>query len=208
MDAVSASAERVAEGRERILAELRKVIVGQDEVVEQVLHRAVHRRALPDHRRARPGEDAADQDARRHPRSRLQAHPVHARPDAVRHHRHRDPRRGAGRPAAAVREGADLRADHPGRRDQPHAAEDAGRAARGDAGVPRHRRRPDLSARAAVLRARDAESDRARRHLSAARSAARSLHVQHRHLLPERGRRGAGRDADDRRRACRRRRAS
>jgi MoxR-like ATPase len=37
MDAVSVSAERVAEGRERILAELRKVIVGQDEVVEQVL---------------------------------------------------------------------------------------------------------------------------------------------------------------------------
>jgi len=31
------SAEKVAEGRERILAELRKVIVGQDEVVEQVL---------------------------------------------------------------------------------------------------------------------------------------------------------------------------
>src|SRR4026209_1130248 len=32
-----ASAEKVAEGRERILTELRKVIVGQDEVVEQVL---------------------------------------------------------------------------------------------------------------------------------------------------------------------------
>src|SRR5438874_11814099 len=31
------AAERVAEGRERILGELRKVIVGQDEVVEQVL---------------------------------------------------------------------------------------------------------------------------------------------------------------------------
>jgi MoxR-like ATPase len=31
------SAERVSEGRERILAELRKVIIGQDEVVEQVL---------------------------------------------------------------------------------------------------------------------------------------------------------------------------
>src|SRR5262245_23170072 len=31
------SADRVAAGRERILAELRKVIVGQDEVVEQVL---------------------------------------------------------------------------------------------------------------------------------------------------------------------------
>ncbi len=34
---VAATAERVAEGRERILAELRKVIVGQDEVVEEVL---------------------------------------------------------------------------------------------------------------------------------------------------------------------------
>src|SRR5678809_847404 len=31
------SAERVAEGRDRILHELRKVIVGQDEIVEQVL---------------------------------------------------------------------------------------------------------------------------------------------------------------------------
>jgi MoxR-like ATPase len=37
MDAVSVSAERVAEGRQRILSELRKVIIGQDEVVEQVL---------------------------------------------------------------------------------------------------------------------------------------------------------------------------
>jgi MoxR-like ATPase len=31
------NAERVGEGRERILAELRKVIIGQDDVVEQVL---------------------------------------------------------------------------------------------------------------------------------------------------------------------------
>jgi MoxR-like ATPase len=36
-DVATASAERVAEGRARILGELRKVIVGQDEVVEQVL---------------------------------------------------------------------------------------------------------------------------------------------------------------------------
>src|SRR6266704_5684484 len=34
---LAATAERVAEGREQILAELRKVIVGQDEVVEEVL---------------------------------------------------------------------------------------------------------------------------------------------------------------------------
>ena len=36
-NAATLSAERVTEGRERILAQLRKVIVGQDEVVEQVL---------------------------------------------------------------------------------------------------------------------------------------------------------------------------
>jgi MoxR-like ATPase len=36
-DAATFSAEKVAEGRARILAELRKVIVGQDEVIEQVL---------------------------------------------------------------------------------------------------------------------------------------------------------------------------
>ena len=35
--AATVSADRVAEGRDRILAELRKVIIGQDEVVEQVL---------------------------------------------------------------------------------------------------------------------------------------------------------------------------
>ena len=37
MDAVILSAEKVAAGRDRILAELRKVIVGQDDVVDQVL---------------------------------------------------------------------------------------------------------------------------------------------------------------------------
>src|SRR5207245_1720356 len=35
--AATVGAERVAQGRERILAELRKVIVGQDDVIEQVL---------------------------------------------------------------------------------------------------------------------------------------------------------------------------
>src|SRR6476619_4307913 len=34
---VAATAEKVAEGREQILTELRKVIIGQDEVVEEVL---------------------------------------------------------------------------------------------------------------------------------------------------------------------------
>ncbi len=37
MEQIALSADRVAEGRQRILTELRKVIVGQDDVVEQVL---------------------------------------------------------------------------------------------------------------------------------------------------------------------------
>src|SRR6266516_936381 len=36
-DTATISADKVEEGRERILAQLRKVIVGQDEVIEQVL---------------------------------------------------------------------------------------------------------------------------------------------------------------------------
>ena len=74
------------------------------------------------------------------------------------------------------------------RRDQPHAAEDAGRAAAVDAGVPRHRGRADARAAAAVPRVRDAEPDRAGGHVSAARGAARSLHVPGRRRLSERGR--------------------
>ncbi len=50
---------------------------------------AVRRRQQPDHRRPRPGQDAADPDAGAGARAEVQAHPVHARPDAVRHHRHR-----------------------------------------------------------------------------------------------------------------------
>src|SRR5688500_20271349 len=34
---IAATAERVAEGRDRILAEIRKVIVGQDAVIDEVL---------------------------------------------------------------------------------------------------------------------------------------------------------------------------
>ena len=63
----------------------------------------------------------------------------------------------------------------PRRRDQPRLSEDAGRAARGDAGEPGHDRRRVVSARAPVHRARDPESDRVRGHVSAARGPARPL---------------------------------
>ncbi len=158
------------------------------------------RRALPAARRARAGEDAPHQEARRGRRPQVQPHPVHAGPDAVRHPRRRGHRGGSDDREARdpVHSRADLRQHHPGRRDQPHAAEDAGGAARGDAGVPGHRERRAVRARSSAVRAGDAESDRTGRHLSAARSAARSVHVQRRHRLSDRGRRAAHPRADDR----------
>ena len=99
-------------------------------------------------------------------------------------------------PLDGVRARADLRQHRARRRNQPHAAQDAVGAARGDAGAPRHHPGADLRAGRAVLRVRDAEPDRARGHLSAARSAARSLHVPHRHRAPA-GRRGVRRRARD-----------
>jgi MoxR-like ATPase len=70
---------------------------------------------------------------------------------------------------------AGVRERHPRRRDQPHPAEDAGGALAGDAGARGDGGRRDIRARAAVLRARDAESDRAGGHVPAAGSAARSV---------------------------------
>ena len=185
-------------GRKQIVAELRKLIVGQDDVIEAGPADALRRRQQPHRRRARPGQDAARRHAGAGARPEVHAHPVHARPDAVRHHRHRHHPGGCGdRPAAdGLRARADLQQHRAGRRNQPHAAQDAVGAARGDAGAPRHDSGADLHARRAVLRVRDAEPDRAGRHLSAARSAARSLHVPHRHRASAR-RRGVRRRADD-----------
>ena len=107
---------------------------------------AVLRRPLPDHRRARAGQDAAGEDAGADPRTcsfkRIQFTPDLMPADITGTEVLDEEARA---PRAAVRARADLRAHHPGRRDQPHAAEDAGRAARGDAGAARHGRRPDLS---------------------------------------------------------------
>ena len=102
--------------------------------------RHLHARPLPARRRARPGQDAHGQLHQPDPRRVVQAHPVHARPDAVGHHRHHDPRRSRSRPPRVpLRQGPDLRQHHPRRRNQPHAAQDAGRPARSHAGTPGHR---------------------------------------------------------------------
>ena len=161
---------------QRILKEVSRRIVGQDAMVERLLvglltggHILLE--GVPglgqDPRRAHAGRD--------HPRLVL-PHPVHARSPAGRRDRHDGLRpEVAGLPR---QEGAALRPDHPGRRDQPRPGQGAGGAARGDAGAPGHHRRHHLSARGAVHGPRHAESDRERGHLSAARGAARSLHAQ------------------------------
>ena len=79
-----------------------------------------------------------------------------------------------------------------GGRNQPHPAQDAIRAARSDAGALLHGARHAAQDQPAVLRARHAEPDRARRHLSSARSAARPLHLQYAARLPLRRRRNEG----------------
>ena len=54
-----ALADRMKASRDRMLAELGKIIVGQAAVIEQVLLTLLRRRQQPDRRRARPGQDAA-----------------------------------------------------------------------------------------------------------------------------------------------------
>ncbi len=130
-----AAVQRCEQAYNRIRDELAKVIVGQDEVIEQVLVADLRPRSCPARRRARPGQDAARQLAGPGAASVVQANPVHARPDAERRDRHRsDPRKPANRrPGVQIPRRPAVRQHDPGRRNQPHAAEDAGRHARSDA---------------------------------------------------------------------------
>ncbi len=138
-------------------------------------HAAV-RRPRPADRRAGPRQDEPGRDAWRRAWAREQAHPVHARPDALRHRRLGGAGREHGRPAQLpLRQGPDLHPAADGRRDQPRQPQDAVGAAPGDAGASRHRgRRPPRRA-APLPRARHAEPARAGRHLSPARGPARPL---------------------------------
>ena len=136
---------------------------------------------------------------------RLQPHPVHARPDAGRHHRHEHPGRGSGGWAPVrVSAGSGLRQPRAGRRDQPRHAEDAVGAAGGHGREDGHGGQRDPPPRRALLRPGDPESAGDGRNLSPPRGPARSLLLQAGRALSER--RGSHRDraTDDRAGACRR----
>ena len=133
------------------------------------------RRGPPDHR-GLPGrrEDRAREVGRALARPLVLAAAVHARPAAD--GRDRRQRLQPAHERVRVQARPRVRERAARGRDQPRVAEDAVRAARGDAGDAGHDRRSDVSARAAVLRGRDPEPDRVRGHVSAARGAARPLH--------------------------------
>ena len=189
-----AAVQRCEQAYNRIRDELAKVIVGQNEVIEQVLVADVRPRPRPAGRRAGPGQDAAHQLAGAESLhltfKRIQFTPDLMPSDVtgteVIQEDPETPRAGLQVPRRA-----DLRQHAPGRRDQPHAAQDAGRHARSDAGAAGHRRRQDAHAARAVLRAGHAEPAGAGRHLSAARSPARPVPALHQGRLPQR-RRGMG----------------
>src|SRR3989449_5282048 len=117
------------------------------------------------------------------PEDQLLAYPVSARPAPRRRDRH-----DGVRPALArvlSQEGAAVREPGARRRNQPRAGQSPVGAARGDAGKGGDDRWRALLPRRAVPRARDAEPDRARRHLSAPGGAARPLHAQGARRLPD-----------------------
>ena len=80
--------QEFSQHRQLMQEELQKVIIGQSDVIEQIFAAIFTRGHCLLVGRAGPGQDADGQHAGPHSRHRLQTHSVHARPDAVGHHRH------------------------------------------------------------------------------------------------------------------------
>ena len=166
-----ALAEKMKVGRDRVIGELKKLIVGQDDVVEQVLLTLfVGGNSLIT---GVPGlaKTLLVTTLAQRARPRLLAHPVHARPDALRHHRHRDHPggRGTGRRSIAFVAPGPIFANIV-LADEINRTPPKTQAALLEAMQEHHvtvRARP--TARRAVLRAGHPEPDRAGGHLPAAR---------------------------------------
>ena len=159
------------------------------------------RRSCAADRRSRPRQDQAGRNARHHAGARCQAHPVHARSDAVGYSRRRGARREhAGKRSFRFISGPGVRAAPDGRRNQPRQPAHPVGAAAGDAGAAHHRCRRAARSAEAVPCAGHAKPAGAGRHLSAAGSPARPLPDGDRRRLSRSRRRAAHPVRDHRRR--------
>ena len=143
--AATMTLEEVGALSERVLDEVERAVIGKRDALELRPARRARRRQRAARGLPGPGEDAGRALVRAGDDARLRAHPVHARPDAVRRHRLVDLQPAQRR--VRVPAGPDLHEPPARRRDQPRPAEDAGGAARGDAGAPGHDRGRDAPAR-------------------------------------------------------------
>ncbi len=150
-------AERAADTFARARAGVAKVIFRPGRGDRADAGDAAGGRPRPFDRRAGPRQDAAGRDAGHRARARLEAHPVHPRPDAGRHHRLGCPGRGRRQALVPLPQGSGLHPAFDGGRDQPRFAAHPIGSAAGDAGAPGHRRGPALRPADAVSRARDPE---------------------------------------------------
>jgi MoxR-like ATPase len=156
--------ERLPRGARHHAGELGKIIVGQADVVDQLLM-AIFSRGTACWSASRPAKTLLVSTLSRILSldfKRIQFTPDLMPPTSPGTEIiQEDPGTGS---AASVPARADLRQHLPGRRDQPHAAQDPGGAAGGDAGAPGHGGGLTTAGRA-VLRAGHAEPDRAGGHV-------------------------------------------
>ena len=151
-----------------LLANVSTVVVGKAHPDPSMPDRPARRWPCPARRQPRHRQDSAGTRHRELDQRVVQAHPVHARPAAVRRGRHHLLRPEARR--VRVPRGPGIRVHRARRRDQPSLAEDPVRTAGGHGGTESHRGRRHTRRAAAVHRDRHAEPDRTARHIQAARS--------------------------------------
>ena len=173
---------------ERALFEVKRVIVGQDRMIERMFVGAAVPRPLPARGRARRGQDARRGDAGEGGRRHVRPHPVHPRPGARRHRRH--PHLPAVQREVRRRARPGVRQLPARRRDQPRAGQGAVGAAGGHGRAAGLDRRRDPPGARPVPGHGHAEPDRAGGRLPAARGAARPVPDEDPRRLPDR-RRGA-----------------
>ena len=179
--------ENLARLTTHIRTELSKVIIGQQEIVDQLLIvLACGGHALLE---GVPGlaKTLTVKTLARICGAGIPAHPVHGGLDARRRHWNERLQPRHQRVHAASR--THLHGLAAGRRNQSHDGAHAGRAARSHGRAAGHDRRGSLSSRAELHRVRDAKSGRVRGNVSASRGATGPFSLENQDRLSERGRR-------------------